>query len=115
MTGYNFYLKVQQFDKFCSFELSWGIGQNIGVTLAYPENITVLYREWQRIYLRFYNTELRGRVEEIGSFTTPNVDLHAHLVQAETQLLYEFHHWLRSAELYEIRAAISSLQTLRER
>ncbi|MBD2518959.1 CHASE2 domain-containing protein [Nostoc sp. FACHB-973] len=109
MTGYNFYLKVQQFDKFCSFELSWGVGQNIGVTLAYPENMTALYQEWQRIYLRFYNTELRGRVEEIGSFTAPNVDWHAHLVQAEAQLLYEFHHWLRGAELYEIRSAISSM------
>ena len=105
----SFYLKVQQFDKFCSFELSWGVGQNIGVTLAYPENLTALYQEWQRIYLRFYNTQLRGRVEEIGSFTAPTVDLHAHLVQAEAQLLYEFHHWLRSAELYEIRAVISSM------
>jgi hypothetical protein len=102
-----FYLKIQQFDNFCSFELSWGEGQNIGVTLAYPENLTALYQEWQRIYLRFYNTQLRGRVEQIGSFSAPNVDWHAHLVQAEAQLLYEFHHWLRSAELYEIRAAIA--------
>ncbi|WP_341526341.1 CHASE2 domain-containing protein [Nostoc sp. UHCC 0302] len=102
-----FYLKVQQLDKKCLFDLSWGTGQNIGVTFAYPENLTALYQEWQRVYLRFYNTALRGRVEEIGSLTTPPVDWHAKLVQAEAQLLSEFHHWLRSAELYEIRAAIA--------
>ncbi|MEH1782757.1 MAG: CHASE2 domain-containing protein [Nostoc sp.] len=109
MIASNFYLKVQQFDKFCSFELSWGGGQNIGVTLAYPENLTALYQEWQQIYLRFYNTQLRGKVEEIGSFIAPNVDWHAHLVQSEAQLLYEFHHWLRSVELYEIRAVIAQV------
>ncbi len=107
MNAANFYLKVQQFDKLCSFELSWGKGQNIGITLAYPENLTALYQEWQRIYLRFYNTQLRGKVEEIGSFAAPPVDWHAQLVQAEAKFLYVFHHWLRSAELYDIRAAIA--------
>ncbi|MEH1765580.1 MAG: CHASE2 domain-containing protein [Nostoc sp.] len=109
MTASTFFLKVQQFDKFCSFELSWGVGQNIGVTLTYPENLTVLYQEWQQVYLRFYNTSLRGSVEEIGSFAAPSIDWHAHLVQAEAQLLYEFHHWLRSAELYEIRVEIAEV------
>ncbi|WP_227788884.1 MULTISPECIES: CHASE2 domain-containing protein [unclassified Nodularia (in: cyanobacteria)] len=103
----NFYLKVQQFDQLCYFELSWGQGQQIGVTLNYPDALNLKYQEWQRIYLRFYNTELRGRVAEIGSLTAPPVDWHARLVEAEAQLLYEFHHWLRHAELYEIRATIA--------
>ncbi|WP_414551995.1 CHASE2 domain-containing protein [Anabaena sp. CCY 0017] len=102
-----FYLKVQQFDQLCYFELSWGQGQQIGVTLAYPDALNFKYQEWQRIYLGFYNTELRGKVAEIGSFNAPPVDWHARLVEAEAQLLYEFHHWLRSAELYEIRATIA--------
>ncbi|BBD63367.1 putative Chase2 sensor protein (plasmid) [Nostoc sp. HK-01] len=107
MTTSTFNLKVQQFDKLCSFELSWGKGQQLGVTLAYPDNLNLKYQEWQRIYLRFYNTKLRGKVAEIGSFTAPPVDWHSQLVQAEAQLLSEFHHWLRSAELYEIRAEIA--------
>ncbi|TVP59087.1 MAG: CHASE2 domain-containing protein [Nodularia sp. (in: Bacteria)] len=107
MVGSSFYLKVQQFDQLCYFELSWGQGQQIGVTLAYPDALNLKYQEWQRIYLAFYNTELRGSVAEIGSFTAPPVDWHARLVEAEAQLVYEFHHWLRSAELYEIRATIA--------
>ena len=103
----NFYLKVQRFDQLCYFELSWGQRQQIGVTLAYPDALNFKYQEWQRIYLGFYNTELRGKVAEIGSFTAPPIDWHARLVEAEAQLLYEFHHWLRSAELYEIRATMA--------
>lgn len=107
MTASIFNLKVQQFDQLCAFELSWGKGQQLGVTLAYPDDLDFKYQEWQRIYLRFYNTKLRGKVEEIGSFTAPPVDWHSQLVQAEAQLLSEFHHWLRSAELHEIRAEVA--------
>ncbi|MBG1271366.1 CHASE2 domain-containing protein [Nostoc sp. WHI] len=107
MTASIFNLKVQQFDQLCAFELSWGKGQQLGVTLAYPDDLDFKYQEWQRIYLRFYNTKLRGKVEEIGSFTAPPIDWHSQLVQAEAQLLSEFHHWLRSAELHEIRVKIA--------
>lgn len=107
MTAFIFNLKVQQFNQLCAFELSWGKGQQLGVTLAYPDDLDFKYQEWQRIYLRFYNTKLRGKVEEIGSFTAPPVDWHSQLVQAEAQLLSEFHHWLRGAELHEIRAEIA--------
>ncbi|MEA5504700.1 CHASE2 domain-containing protein [Halotia wernerae UHCC 0503] len=106
MTVSNFYLKVQQFGQVCHFELSWGKSQQLGVTVVYPDILNLKYQEWQRIYLCFYNSELRGRVEEIGSFAAANIDWHARLVEAEAQLLYEFHHWLRSAELYEIRATV---------
>lgn len=102
------YLKVQQIESVCLFELSWGKGQQINATLPYPEKINLLYQEWQRTYLNFYKTSLRGRVADNGIIAAPPIDWHAKLVQAEAQLLYEFHNWLRSAELYEIRAVIAS-------
>lgn len=102
------YLKVQQIDLVCLFELSWGKGQQINATLTYPENLTKLYQEWQRTYLNFYQTSLRGRVADAGVLAAPSIDWHAKLVQAEAQLLYEFHNWLRSAELYEIRSVIAN-------
>ncbi|MDF5718984.1 MAG: CHASE2 domain-containing protein [Rhizonema sp. PD37] len=104
----NLYLKVQQVEKLCLFELSWGQGQQIHATLAYPENLTKLYQNWQRTYLNFYQTSLRGRVADAGILSAPQIDWHAKLVQAEAQLLYEFHNWLRSAELYDIRSVIAN-------
>jgi len=101
------YLKVQQIEKVCLFELSWGKSQQINATLPYPETITLLYQEWQRIYLNFYKNSWRGRVADAGILAVPQIDWHAKLVQAEAQLLYEFHNWLRSAELYEIRSVIA--------
>ncbi len=78
--------------------------------LNYPEMLTKLYKDWQQIYLSFYTTALRGRVQASGSLNAPPppVDWHAKLVQAEAKLLYEFHHWLRSRYLFEIRQAIAS-------
>ncbi len=105
-----FHLKVQRIEQVCLFELSWGRGQNLNTTLPYPQNLTVLYQEWQQIYLTFYKTALRGKVAETGSIVPPPVDWHAKLVQAEAKLLSEFHQWLRSSELYEIRSAIAKFR-----
>jgi CHASE2 domain len=102
-----FNLKVQRIDKTCLFELSWGRGQQVIATLDYAASLTTLYQDWQQVYLSFYTTALRGRVTASGGLNAPPVDWHARLVQAEAKLLYEFHRWLRSAELYEIRAAIA--------
>ncbi|AFY78244.1 CHASE2 domain protein [Pleurocapsa sp. PCC 7327] len=100
-----FRLKVQQIDRACLFELSWGRGQQLCATLSYPEALTKLYQEWQRAYLGFYKTALRSRVEASGSGAT--VERHAQLVQAEAMLLSEFHRWLRCQELFEIRTEIA--------
>lgn len=102
-----FQLKVQRIQQTCLFELSWGRGQQLSTLLNYPEALTQCYQDWQRIYLSFYNSALRGRVAESGSIAAPPIDWHAKLVQAEAKLLYEFHRWLRSAELFEIRATIA--------
>jgi len=111
MADSTFYLKVQQVEKVCSFELSWGQSQQIGVTLAYPDDLQFKYHEWQRIYLRFYGTALRGRVAEVGTLVASPIDWHSQLIQAEAQLLAAFNHWLRSAELYEIRSTIAKATT----
>ncbi len=105
--SYLFHLKVQKIEQICLFELSWGQGQNLTVQVNYPAALTQLYEEWQRAYLSFYQSEhMRGRTVG-GGIATLTVDWHAELVKAETKLTYEFHRWLRSAELYEIRATIS--------
>ena len=103
-----FRLKVQQIEKTCSFDLYWGGGQQLSCSVNYPQSLTRLYQEWQRIYLSFYKSGLRGRVEDSGSIAPPPIDWHARLVQAEAKLLYEFHYWLRSEELYDIRTTIAS-------
>jgi hypothetical protein len=102
-----FYLTIQQVEQVCLFQLSWGQGQHLSVNVTYPENLTKLYQEWQHIYLSFYKKALRGKVANMGSLAAPPIDWHARLVQAEAQFLSEFHHWLRSAELFEIRKQIA--------
>ncbi|MBO3458531.1 CHASE2 domain-containing protein [Aetokthonos hydrillicola Thurmond2011] len=102
-----FHLKVQKIEQFCLFELSWGEGQRLTTQIDYSNILTQLYQEWQRAYLGFYQSEhLRGRAVG-GGVAAVAVDWHAELVKAETKLMYEFHRWLRSAELYEIRARIA--------
>ncbi|BAY95287.1 MULTISPECIES: CHASE2 domain-containing protein [unclassified Tolypothrix] len=103
----NFYLKIQKVEKTCLFELSWGQGQHITSEISYPENIIADHEQWQKIYINFYSNQLRGKVINKGMVMPPPVDWQAQLVQAEAKLLYEFHQWLRSEKLYEIRTKIS--------
>lgn len=117
----SFQLKVHQVERSCLFELLWGKGQQLSAILTYPGALSVAYEEWRRAYLNFYQTlpslqlqiteppeRFRGRVEESGNLTPPALDWQAKLVQAEAALIYQFHHWLRSADLFEIRALIAS-------
>ena len=104
----DFNLKVQLIENTCLFELAWGEGQQLNATLTYPKAIANLYHEWQQYYLKFYKNSFRGKVAEIGTIAPPPIDWRAKLVEAETKFLYEFRHWLRSAELYQIRAAIAN-------
>jgi hypothetical protein len=102
-----FHLKVQRVEQTCLFELSWGKqGQQLNATLPFPKTLSTLYQEWNSVYLRFYNSELRGRVAATGNLAPLPVDWHVKLVQAEANLLYEFHQWLRQAELFEIHSRI---------
>lgn len=106
--SHTFRLKVQKVEQICLFELSWGQGQNLAVQVNYPPLLTQLYQDWRQAYLNFYQSDqLRGRTVG-GGIAAIVVDWHAELIKAETKLMYEFHRWLRSAELYEIRACIAS-------
>jgi len=109
-----FYLKIQHFEQHfdkCSFELSWGKGQQRAVTVDYPKNLAKLYTQWQNAYLAFYRAQPqqipRVKIVESGSFSLPR-DYHAELVRAEAELLSEFAQWLRGAELYDIRQEIAT-------
>jgi CHASE2 domain len=108
MTPYE--LKVQRVEQMCLFELSWGKGQQLTAQLHYPGRLTQLYQEWRRVYLSFYTSALRGRVAEQGSLVSSTVDWHGKLVQAEAALTYEFHRWLLSPELFNIRAQLAKMQ-----
>lgn len=104
-----FHLKVErieQAEQVCVFELSWGQAQQLRVTVSYPQSLSQLYQNWQQVYLGFYNQALRGRVVKKGQLESTSIDWHSLLIKAETQLLSEFHHWLRSRELTEIRDTI---------
>jgi hypothetical protein len=104
-----FNLKVQKIEQICLFELSWGQGQRLTQQVNYPTNLTSLYQEWRQAYLCFYQSEqMRGRTVG-GGVVALSLDWHAELVKAETKLMFEFHRWLRSAELYEIRATIAQI------
>lgn len=103
-----FQLQVRQFEQqTCMFELSWGKGQRLCATLAYPKSAIACYTEWKKVYLCYYKSTLRGRAVTSGNIALPPIDWHAKLVQAEAKLLSEFHHWLRSAELFEIRSVMA--------
>lgn len=101
-----FHLEVQQIESSCRFQLSWGEGQKLNVTFPFSAMLSLLYEQWSTNYLHFYQTTLRGRAAGKGVIAAPNVDWHAKLVDAETKLLYEFHQWLRSGELYDIRSIL---------
>lgn len=101
-----FYLEVQQVDKFCLFKLSWGQGQQLNAQVYFPEELKYEYQEWSNCYLDFYKNSLRGRAGTQGNIAPLQVDWHAKLVEAEATLLSEFHQWLRSGELYDIRSIL---------
>jgi hypothetical protein len=102
-----FQLAVSLVEQTCLFELSWGQAQRLKAQVSYPESLSLTYREWQRIYLNFYQANLLGQAESSGTIELPNIDWHGLLIQAEASLLNAFNQWLRQSELYEIRSAIT--------
>ncbi|MEM7713159.1 MAG: CHASE2 domain-containing protein, partial [Cyanobacteria bacterium P01_A01_bin.68] len=48
----------------------------------------------------------------MGTIAPPPIDWRAKLVEAETKFLYEFRHWLRDAELYQIRSTIAQIKNV---
>ncbi|MGB8701856.1 MAG: CHASE2 domain-containing protein [Thermosynechococcaceae cyanobacterium] len=102
-----FRLKVQGVESTCWFELTWGQGQQITCPVLYPAELSQQYHAWQKAYLHFYKTALRGKAVAVGSLSPEQSDGQAQLVQAEAQLLRTFHHWLRAPELFDLRATLA--------
>jgi hypothetical protein len=102
-----FHLKVWLVEQTCVFELSWGLGQHLTARLTYPQTLANFYQAWRHTYLQFYNSGLRARSQWSGVIAAPAVDWRAQLVQAEAQLLSEFHYWLNSADLLAIRRELA--------
>ncbi|MEM6715669.1 MAG: hypothetical protein AAF622_11400, partial [Cyanobacteria bacterium P01_C01_bin.147] len=120
-------LKIQQVERVCLFELTWGRSQRLQAQVPFPAQLETRYQQWQRAYLNFYRQALRGRTAATASIeiTSPDegsalrgrpgvtgsaatqVDWHQHLVDAEGQLLLEFHRWLQQGELTDIRRTLS--------
>lgn len=104
-----FRLEIQQIERTCLFKLRWSREKQISTILPYPDRLSQLYQEWRKAYFGFYQTALRARVRKSkndGKIDLPQ-DRHRQVVQAEAQLLEEFHRWLRREELYEIRSKIA--------
>jgi len=105
-----FQLDIQHVENICIFKLTWGKGQQISTVVPYAEALSDLNRVWRKAYLGFYKKALRARARKPkndgGQIDLPQ-DLHRQLIQAEAELLAEFHRWLRREELYEIRAKVA--------
>jgi hypothetical protein len=108
MSASPLHLKIQQIQQVsCLWELSWGKGQQISATLPYPETVLSVYRDWQQVYLNFYQTAFRARKAESGTMKTSPEDWHRQLVEQEAKLIYELRQWLQLQELYELRREIA--------
>ncbi len=103
-----FILKIWRVEQVCLFELSWGAVNTLSARLNYLETLTLYYDQWQSAYLNFYR-KLRARPGIQVSLPQPETDWRSELVQAEATFLTEFHYWLNSAELVEIRRTISAI------
>lgn len=115
----SFQLTVQRIEQICLFTLSWEQGRQLTAQLPFPLLLTQRYHDWQTAYLNFYQTVqipltpvhegdgLRGKAVGGGSAIAPQKDLRIKLVEAESRLLYDFHQWLRSPALHDIRAQIA--------
>lgn len=127
-------LMVQQVDDSCFFQLNWGTSQQLSAALPYPQALTSAYQLWQHAYLSLYRqpefgkvrqqrpsnptsppntsqpnngSSLRGRLASSGRLKAATADRQARLAKAEATMLHQFQRWLRSSELYEIRAEIA--------
>ncbi|MGP1387784.1 MAG: CHASE2 domain-containing protein [Thainema sp.] len=102
-----YHLAVRRIEQTCLFELNWGQRQRLSAQVPYPESLARAYTDWQRAYLSFYKHALRGRPGATGTVASLPINWHSELAQTEAKLLSEFHRWLRSGDLHEIRDAIA--------
>jgi len=106
-------LNVTQVGQICLFELRCEQGRHWRAELPYPARVEKLYQQWQRTYLRYYQSlgdepSLRGRKVMSGQMAA-TTDWHSQLVQAESNLLISFRQWLNDGKLIGIRRTLSQL------
>ncbi|MEM7553044.1 MAG: CHASE2 domain-containing protein [Cyanobacteria bacterium P01_A01_bin.84] len=106
MSAKIFELKVTKIESTCIFELNWEAGKRITISLQYPVLLDNYYEQWRKAYLDYYRN-LRGRKTASGKGSVKK-DYRSHLVNTQSLLLYEFHRWLFSPELVEIRREIAN-------
>jgi CHASE2 domain len=107
-----YHLKVYKLEQMCLFELTWGRGQQFACKVAYPDDLKAQYEAWQRAYLGYYKTQLRGRPGVIGEVMAQPIDWFRRVQESEISFLKAFQTWLRSQELYEMRAHLTGDITL---
>ncbi|MGB3310220.1 MAG: CHASE2 domain-containing protein [Nodosilinea sp.] len=101
-------LTIHKIDQTCLFDLTWGKGQRLPVSVPFPPALLGLYEAWRRAYLGYYKQGMRGRVGATGQVVATEVDWHSQLKQAEARLLSEFHTWLKDGKLFDLRAELTS-------
>ncbi len=113
-------LYVQQVEQSCLFELTMESGQRLSAQVPFPQTLMVLYEDWRKAYINFYQAQpsfnqedtdhnLRGKSGGSGTISPSVTDWKGRLVEAETRLLYDFNQWLRSRQLFEVRAKIAEV------
>ena len=106
MSAKVFELKVTRIESTCIFELNWEAGKKITVSLQFSSSLDDYYQQWRKAYLDYYRN-LRGRKTGSGKGSIKK-DYRSHLVNTHSKLLDEFHRWLFSPELIEIRREIAN-------
>lgn len=104
MKQFNLYIQSQ--GTTCQFRLTWGQGQSIAVSVAYPTEVFRLYEIWQTAYLNYYRS-FRARVGVSGIAKLPQVDWRSKLNQSDAELLTAFQLWLAQAALLPMRLELT--------
>ena len=100
-------LTIKKIDYICDFELSWSDNKTLSSQLEYPQSLVDLYQNWRNAYFNYYQS-LRVKAETILIAQSPD-DYHRLLRDAHYQLIDEFHRWLLSPNLVNIRRQIVSI------
>jgi CHASE2 domain-containing sensor protein len=108
-------LTIHKIDQTCLFDLTWGQGQRLPVSVPFPPALLGLYEAWRRTYLGYYKHGMRGRVGATGQVVAAEVDWHNQLKLAEARLLSEFYTWLKDGKLHDLWAELAAASQAAER
>ncbi|MEE3719200.1 CHASE2 domain-containing protein [Tumidithrix elongata RA019] len=111
-------LEIERIGHQCRFQLMTEGKHFPPVLLLHSETVATAYGNWQEAYLNYYRAmpdaeslpelPMRGKLASGGDISASPQDWHTKLGEAEAKLLREFTYWLRSPELYALRAEINT-------